>query len=413
MRDWAPAEAAKLNAMLDKVRAVFERYGFVPLDTPSVESLELFEAKGGVGEAVRDEIYWFKDKSGRNLALIFEFTASLARFVASRPNVPKPFKRYQLGKVWRYDNPQALRYREFVQADVDIVGVAGAAADAECLAATVDALRAIGFDNFKVRISNRKLTETILAKIGVPGQKMLDVFRSIDKRGKIIDEEIKNELKGKGIDAKIIRKIFDFIGLYGGKDVLAKIKTNYGAVAGLDELTELLKTAGQYGIGKWLVLDMSLVRGLDYYTGLVYEIAIGDKKVGAGGGGRYNNLIKSLGGPDTPATGISLGISRLFSIAEELGLLKPRPPAKIFVAPVSDAVRDEAMRITKQLREQGISCETDLLGRKLPKQLEYAAALKIPFVAIVGPEELKKKSVKLRDMASGAERVVKIADLKL
>jgi histidyl-tRNA synthetase len=220
------------------------------------------------------------------------------------------------------------------------------------------------------------------------------------------------ELKGKGIDAKTIGKIFDFIGLYGDKGVLAKLKKGYGNVAGLDELTGLFAMTEQYGIGKWLALDMSLVRGLDYYTGLVYEVAIGDKKIGAGGGGRYDNLVKSLGGQATPATGISLGISRIFGIAEELGMLKDRPTAKVFVAPVSDDVRAEAMKIVRQLREQGIACETDLLNKKLGKQLEYAAALKIPYVAIVGPAELKEKSVKLRDMASGKEQTLMIDKLK-
>lgn len=411
MRDWPPAEAAKLNRVLDTVRSVFERYGFAPLETPAVENFELFAAKGGVGGAVRDEIYCFKDKSGRELALRFEFTASLARFILNNPNIPKPFKRWQTGLVWRYNEPQALRYREFWQADIDIVGTTSPLADAECLAATVDALCAIGFEKFVIRISNRKLTETVLGKLGVPKGKMFDIFRTIDKRSKLSDTEIRKEFKQRGLDAKTIDKIFEFIDLCGGPDVLEKIKKKFGNVAGLDELAELFKLTGQLGINKWLALDMSLVRGLDYYTGLVFEVAIGDKKIGAGGGGRYDNLIKSLGGLDLPATGISLGISRILGIADELGLLEDRPPAKLFVAPVGDAVRAEALKIVKQLRDKGVSCETDLLDRKLAKQLEYAAALKIPFVAIVGPEELKKNAVKLRDMGSGSERVVKVSEV--
>ena len=412
MRDWAPAEAAKLNWILDTVRCVFERYGFQPLATPAVESFDLLSAKGGLGEAVKDEIYYFKDKSNRELGLRFDLTMSLMRFVLSNQSMPKPFKRWQAGCAWRYDNPQAMRYREFIQADVDIVGAAGPMADAELLAAAADALRALGFDDFKIRISNRKLTEAVLEKLGVPRAEMAGVFRSIDKRSKVSDDDMMKELKGKGIDAKTIGKIFDFIGLYGDKGVLAKLKKGYGNVAGLDELTGLFAMTEQYGIGKWLALDMSLVRGLDYYTGLVYEVAIGDKKIGAGGGGRYDNLVKSLGGQATPATGISLGISRIFGIAEELGMLKDRPTAKVFVAPVSDDVRAEAMKIVRQLREQGIACETDLLNKKLGKQLEYAAALKIPYVAIVGPAELKEKSVKLRDMASGKEQTLMIDKLK-
>ncbi len=410
MRDLLPADAVKMNWILDTVRSSFEKYGFMPLQTPAVESFELLSAKGGLGEAVKDEIYYFKDKSDRELGLRFDLTMSLMRFVLSNQNLPKPFKRWQAGCAWRYDNPQAMRYREFIQADIDIVGAAGPMADAELLAAAVDALRALGFDDFKVRISNRKLTEAVLEKLGVPKAKMADVFRSIDKRGKISDDDMKKELKG--IDAKVIGKIFDFIGLYGDKNVLAKLKKGYGSVAGLDELTELFAMTEQYGIGKWLALDMSLVRGLDYYTGLVYEVAIGDKKIGAGGGGRYDNLVKTLGGQEMPATGISLGISRIFGIAEELGMLKDRPTAKVFVAPVNDAVRSDALKIVKHLRDRGVACETDLLNKKLGKQLEYAAALKIPFVAIVGPEELKSSSVKMRDMLSGVEKKIKIDEIK-
>ncbi|MEM7820642.1 MAG: ATP phosphoribosyltransferase regulatory subunit, partial [Candidatus Aenigmatarchaeota archaeon] len=269
----------------------------------------------------------------------------------------------------------------------------------------------IGFKDFKIRISNRKLTEAVLESMGVPKQKMLDVFRSIDKRGKITDEEMKKELKEKGIDAKIIEKIFSFIRMYGGPELLEKIKEKFGAIPGLDELEALFKLTKQYSINKWLVLDMSLVRGLDYYTGLVYEISIGDKKISAGGGGRYDNLIKSLGGPELPATGISLGISRLFGVAEELGMLKDRPPAKIFVAPVNDDVRSEALKIVRQLRGKGVACEIDLLNRKLTKQLEYVASLNIPFVIFIGPDELKKNSVKLRDMVSGKERLVDVKDI--
>ncbi|MEM7824217.1 MAG: ATP phosphoribosyltransferase regulatory subunit, partial [Candidatus Aenigmatarchaeota archaeon] len=239
MRDWVPADAAKLNWMLDTVRAVFEKYAFQPLCTPAVESFELLSAKGGLGEAVKDEIYYFRDKADRELGLRFDLTMGLVRFVLNNSGIQKPFKRWQIGSSWRYDNPQALRYREFIQADIDIIGVPGALADAECLAATVDALRAIGFKDFKIRISNRKLTEAVLESMGVPKQKMLDVFRSIDKRGKITDEEIKKELKQKGIDAKIIEKIFSFIRMYGGPELLEKIKEKFGAIPGLDELEAL------------------------------------------------------------------------------------------------------------------------------------------------------------------------------
>ncbi len=402
MRDLPPETAARYNYVADVLRRVFERYGFRPLDTPALEEFGLLAAKGGAGEAIRDEIYCFKDKAGRELALRFEFTASLARFVLDNPSMPKPFKRWQLGKVWRYENPQAMRYREFWQADVDTIGSGSVMADAECLACFCDCMRALGFRDFSIRVSDRKLLERMLDGI-VPKGKVADALRSIDKLDKLGRDGVERELKDKGLDAAKVLKLVDVSGT--NEEVLRKV-----GKFGPEELGKLLGFARALGINSYLKIDLSLVRGLDYYTGLVFELSCG-ADVSCGGGGRYDGMIRSLGGPDTPATGISFGLSRLVSLMEERGMFEEMPVTRVFVAAVKDEVRGDAVDVARQLREGGIAAEVDLLDRKLGKQMEYASALKIPFVAVVGPAELREKSVKLRDMESGKESQVRISAL--
>src|SRR3990172_7812713 len=192
-RDILPEEMEKMQFIIDVFKDVAERYGFKPLDTPAFESFELL-AKKGAGEQIRDEIYSFKDKSGRELGLRFDLTLPLARFIINNPNLSKPFKRYQMGKVWRYDNPQALRYREFGQLDVDVVGTGSMQADAECLKVAVDFLQAIGLKDFSIRLNNRKLLENVLIKMGVEKGKVVEAFRLIDKMDKIGMEKVKKGL---------------------------------------------------------------------------------------------------------------------------------------------------------------------------------------------------------------------------
>ncbi len=182
-RDLPPGDMKRRNRIVQTIRGVYESYGFQPLETPAFESWELLSRKGGGGDAIRDEIYYFKDKSGRELGLRFDLTVPLARFVASNPQLPKPFKRYQIGRVWRYDNPQAGRFREFWQADVDTVGSSSVEADAECLAAVADALRALGLKDFRVRVNNRELLASLVKKFGLEGMSA-KIFRVLDKMGK-------------------------------------------------------------------------------------------------------------------------------------------------------------------------------------------------------------------------------------
>ncbi len=256
-RDLMPQDAELLNYVRSTVSRVFESFGFGPLYTPAFESFDLLAAKGGLGEAVKDEIYFFKDKSERELGLRFDQTMPLARIIASNPQMPKPFKRYAIGTVWRYDNPQAMRWREFWQADIDIIGSKLVVADAEVVAAACRCLEELGFDDYSIRVNNRKFLDARIGK-SVENVKIPAVFRILDKLDKIGAEGVKAELKKIGCDKK---------------EVLSLI-SDKGCAEEDGEIVELLKCLKSFGFDKRIVVDASLVRGLEYYTGLVFEISL-------------------------------------------------------------------------------------------------------------------------------------------
>ncbi|MEM7815403.1 MAG: histidine--tRNA ligase [Candidatus Aenigmatarchaeota archaeon] len=407
MRDLLPAEAARFQWAIDTIRSVFERYGFQPLFTPAMEPFELLAAK--TGEGVRDEIYYFKDKSAREVGLRFELTASLARVVASNPNMPKPFKRYQIAPVWRYDNPQAKRWREFWQADIDIVGSYSVLADVEVLQAAAECMQALGFGDFKIRINNRALIEDFLLLKGVAHDAVNDAFRSIDKLEKMGEATVLAELSQKGIDGEALMPVLK---LKGNSKILAafdKERLSEQGKAALSDLRELLRIAKEVGIEKWMEVDLCLVRGLDYYTGLVYEIALPEVGVSVGGGGRYNRLVADVGGPELPATGISLGVDRIVDSLRTEPKLKPL----VFIASASDSVRLQALKLAQSLRAAGCRCMTDVAGKNLTKQLAYADSVGAAYAIIVGEREIASGIVKIRDMAAKTETEKMLAEMEL
>ena len=389
-RDLMPEDAAKMQKIIEIVRSTFERYGFEPLMTPAFESFELLSAKGGLGEAVKDEIYYFKDKSNRELGLRFDLTMPLARVASSNPQIPKPFKRYAIDTVWRYDNPQAKRWRQFFQADVDIVGSTGIDADAEVIAVACKCLEALGFKDFRIRTNDRGLLERFLKSIGL--EKTVDVFRTIDKLDKIGEDGVEAELKSKGIDERRINEIIKFI--KSGKNT---------------EFKQLLGKLAAYGCEKYVDIDFSLVRGLEYYTGIVFEINLG-ANVSCGGGGRYDSLIRTVGGVDLPATGISLGLDRILEVMKEKKMFDEKKITKVFVANAGDTLKD-AIEIAESLRGKGIDCQTNVMEWSLAKQMEYASKSGIPYVIIVGEKEIASKKFKLRDMKRKVEEELEFENI--
>jgi len=386
-RDFMPEDAARFQGVWSVVADVFERYGFRPLYTPAFESLDLLMAKGGLGEAVKEEVYYFRDKSDRELGLRFDLTMPFARVVASNPQMPKPFKRYTIDRVWRYDNPQAMRWREFWQADIDTVGSKSRTADAEIISAACECLERLGFKDYYIRVNSRKFLDDKIGR-SVPKEKIPQVFRILDKLDKIGEKEVVAELKKIGCDTKDVLDVID------NKEIAEKD----------EEIQELLDCLKDFGFEKRVRVDASLVRGLDYYTGLVFEVFLGSK-VSCGGGGRYDNLIGKIGGQPTDAVGISLGIDRIMEAMKEQKIFSGNVSGtKIFVANVDDSVRSEVIGVAQRLRSEGISCQTNLTDRYLSKQLEFANSQGIQYVVIVGKEEIKMKRFKLRDMKANTQK---------
>ncbi len=397
-RDFLPQEMKKRQYVLDTVRKVFENWGFDQLETPAFEDWKLLAAKSG--EDVRNEIYNFKDKSGRELGLRFDLTVPLARVVASNPQLPKPFKRYAIGRVWRYDRPGSGRWREFWQADVDIIGSSSSEADAECLATACDALEQLGFKDFVVRISSRKVIEEFVSSLGI--KNITDVFRSIDKLEKTGESVVIDELKSKKISEKSVAEIIKFI------------KSGDGAkkFAGFGEIEKIIECLKDYGYEKYAKIDLSLVRGLEYYTGAVFEIVTKDAKNSIGGGGRYDNLIAAFGGKPTPATGISLGVERIIELMEEKKMFSAKKTnVKIFIVSIG-SVKKSVMEVSRKLRSLGIPNEYDLMARPPAKQLDYANSKGVPYVIFMGEKEIKSKKIKLRNMKSGEEKELSMSDLE-
>ena len=395
-RDFLPHEMVKRQEVIDRIRATFESYGFSPAETPAFEYAELLEGKYGEDEKL---IYKFEDLGGRKLALRYDLTVPLVR-VVSMNQLTMPYKRYCIARVWRFDRPQKGRFREFWQCDVDVVGVSEMVADAEVIACAIDALEAIGLKGFKFRVNNRKLLDEILKKIGIGKEKEIEVFRALDKLDKIGEKGVRKELKS--FPKEQVDEIMEAIKI---KD-LDGVEKLVGSGDGAKETKRLFSLVEDYGKG--VELDLSMVRGLDYYTGPIFEVALGDYGSIAGGG-RYDRIIGKISEKqDMPAVGISLGIERIIEVMREKGLLSQRKSAaKIYVLRADSESEGETLRIMQKLRREGFSVAGDLLGRNFSGQMKYANKLGVEKVIIVGKKDLADGNVTIKDMGSGEQKAVK------
>jgi histidyl-tRNA synthetase len=399
-RDLGPADMVGRNEVIAIVKRVYESYGFQPLETPALENWDVLSAKGTGGRDIIDQTYNFKDKSGRRLGLRYDLTVSLARYVAMNKQLAMPFKRYQYGKAWRYEEIKKGRYREFYQFDIDTVGSSSMLADAEIIACTVDAVAALGFKGFKVRINNRKLLDALLKYAGV--KKVSEALRAIDKLDKLGVAGVKKELNERGINKKSVEKVMKFVKISGKPDaVLKKAEKLVGKCDGVKELKELVGYLRMMGTASYEI-DLSLARGMEYYTGPVFEVDYGS--IGSiGGGGRYDRMIGIFAEKEVPATGISLGIDRIV----ELRKSQKKTVTDIFIAVVGNTLK-EALKLARKLRKKNLNVELDLLGRSLSKQFDYANSKGIPKVIIVGEKDLKKGFVTEKDMKTGKQKRVRI-----
>jgi histidyl-tRNA synthetase len=387
-RDFLPGQMVIRNRVISILKKVFESYGFSELATPTLEYAEVL--KGKYGEEAEKMMYLFTDQGGREVGLKYDMTVPLARVMAQYPDLPLPFKRYQIQPAFRAENTQKSRYREFYQCDIDTVGITSPIADAEILAVTSDCLFALGFKNFIIRVNSRQILKSITDSS--------TVLQSIDKLDKKTVDEVKQELQAKGLDASAIQEIFT---------KLDNLKPD-------DHLNEVIHLADKLG-AKNIRFDPRLVRGLDYYTGPIFETVVTEPKIGSiTGGGRYDQLIKTLGGPDLPAVGTTLGLDRICDVIQELNLWPDVIPAstQILVTVFSPDLFDNSLELSTQLRRSGKAVELYPDPRtKFEKQMKYANAKSIPFVAILGPEEIEKKVIKIKDMNSGEQKEMLIDQL--
>jgi len=418
MKDIEPEEMSRRVWLYEKIRDVVLRYGFRMVEPTPIENLKTLEAKSG--PSIRDEIYWFKDKSGRDLGLRFDLTVGLARMVAGRIDLPEPIKLATIGGNWRYDEPQFARYRYFTQWDVEIFGSASPLADAETICVGIDILRSVGLKDFVVRISNRRLAESYLRQLGISaGEKLEQSLRIIDKVRKESREKLNQELAAIDVNQGIVSQIFSYISLVGKPgEVLNQIHslniTDEAGKQAVRELEILAEALEAFGRSDSCLYDMSIVRGIGYYDGIVFECF---DKEGADvgsifGGGRYDKLCRVYGKRDIPATGVAGGIERLMISLERAKLFpKTQLGAKVFIASAQESSRPDAIRVSQSLRDEGIAAEFDLKGRGLSKQIEYANSARIPYLIVLGPQEIQSKTVKVKDMQSGEESLVPMAEL--
>jgi histidyl-tRNA synthetase len=416
-KDFLPEEMLKRNWVQDNIRSVFEAYGYMPLGTPVFESWEMLKIKSG--EDIVNQIYYFKDKSGRELGLRFEWTASLARVIASHRELPKPFKRYAIGPVWRYERPSEMSRREFWQMDVDIVGVSDPIADTEVLSVAVDCLKRIGFEGFVIRLNDRRLLESLIRVAGLPTDRYLETFRAVDKRAKIGDEGVIEELSKIDVSKAKAERLLELTSMKGDpRETLEKTRVSIGddvqGQLACDALSAIVDYSESFGIKPYIIVDLGLARGLDYYTGPVFEVyAEGFEGAGSiAGGGRYDDLVETFGGEPTPMTGVSMGILRLVTLLEKMGVFEGLDLGpKVYVAVASDSVRSKAVTIAQDLRRAGVQTELDLLSRGLRKQLDNANRKGFKKVVIVGERELQEGCVSVRDMATSDQRKVNLENL--
>jgi len=397
--DWLPEQAVIREKTVAILKDTFSFFGFQPLETPSLEYASVLTGK--YGDEADKLIYLFEDRGKRQVGLRYDLTLPTSRVLALYQNkITFPFKRYQIQNVFRAEKPQRGRLREFTQCDFDIFGTSSPLADGEILLVIWNSLKNLRFKNFLILINSRKILEKILEEAQISPQKRKSVLQTIDKLDKQPKQAVEKELSKKGLNLKQIKKIFSLLEKTSPdeeiKEIFSFLKKN--------------KIPRQY----WQ-FSSSLVRGLDYYTGPIFEVKIVKPKIGSiCGGGRYDQLISLLGGPEIPATGASFGLERIFETIQEENLWPEWTPlrTKVLVTIFSPQYKDVSISWTSALRKQGISCELYLdEKKKLSKQIKYADKKKIPWVIIIGPDEEKEKKALLKEMASGKQEKLTLKEI--
>ncbi len=458
MRDFLPSDVRKRNYVIGIIKEVYEKYGFEPLETPSVENLETLTGKYGEegtqlmfkilkrGEKLQEELTTGKIKSENelsDLALRYDLTVPLARVVANYKNeLPKFFKRYQIQPVWRADRPAKGRYREFYQCDVDAIGSSSMIVEAELISAVSEIFQKLGFDDFVVRINNRKVLTGLLETVGIDESKQSDALVAIDKLDKIEWEGVQKEFDARGITKESGEKLLNFVKEIGAALMLYSItenkdeKKNYLiereifnnfnitlierirefftdnslGIEGLSEVEKILSYL--QNITVWF--DITLARGLSYYTGAILEINVPDFAGSLAGGGRYDGLIGMFGKEQIPAVGFSIGLERILYVMEERRMFPENlttNSADVMITLWNEDAAGESLKLAGELREKGLRVLVYPESDKLGKQFKYADSINIPYVCILGETELAENKVALKNLKTGEQETVSREDL--
>ncbi|MBI4587192.1 MAG: histidine--tRNA ligase [Planctomycetes bacterium] len=418
-RDYLPAEMLPRQEMIEKIERVFQSFGFLPLVTPALEYADILLGK--YGEEGDSLLYRFLDNGERDVALRYDLTVPLARVVAQYPELPRPFRRYQIAPVWRAEKPARGRFREFVQCDGDIVGSGDPMADAEIIQLGAAMLEALGVENFTIRANNRKILAGLMEELRVPaGEPEMAVLRTIDKLPKIGPDETRKLLALENrLEEGQINRTFEFLGIQGSPlEILGRLQGFFASpsspgsgagAAGVSELRGVFQILEGVGLLPKVAMDLSIARGLNYYTGTIYETFLGDLP-GIGSvmsGGRYDGLIGMFAGEQIPAVGISLGVDRLLAGLQELKLVAAGgSPAAVLITVFDAALAAVSARIAQTLRRAGIACELFPQAARLAKQFRYAERTRKRFAVVVGPEEAARGVVQLKDLNSRAQEEI-------
>lgn len=431
-RDFGPAQMAKRQFIFDNIRKVFQKFGFQPLETPSMENLTTLTGKYGEegdqllfrilnsGDFLKDaDSKKLESRDSRQIAsqisekgLRYDLTVPFARYVVmNRHEITFPFKRYQMQPVWRADRPQKGRYREFYQCDADVIGTTSLLCEAEIILMINESFAALGISDYSIKINHRGILSGLAELAGVSPESTL--FVAIDKLDKVGEEKVKEELAAKGMDQKSISRVFDVLNFKGTTTEVFKFLTGHlsaskNGARGISELQEVLQLLKSFGAGAdHVILDASLARGLSYYTGTIFEVKINNVSIGSvSGGGRYDNLTGVFGMPGVSGTGISFGVDRLYDAMEELHLF---PKGTSLSSHVLITYLDESsllfgLKVIQELRNNGIASEIYPEESKLKKQLDYANKKMIPYVIVIGSEEIAAGILTFKNMVTGEQQ---------
>jgi histidyl-tRNA synthetase len=410
-RDFYPQDMAVRNWIIDGWKRVSLRNGFEEYDGPILEYLKIFQIKSG--DEIVEQLFSFKDRGDRDLALRPEITPTLARMVNQKiSSLAMPIKWFSVPRLFRAERPQRGRLREFFQWNVDIIGVEDALADAEVIFCALDYLREAGLtpNDIVVKISSRKLLAAVLKKIGISEKHLDSLYPVLDKKDKVPPGDFKQMLNKRVPDAKTAREIADFMEIKAISDIKKIIEPDDETNEAIDKLAVLFDWLNRMGVVDYCQFDPGVVRGLAYYTGIVYEIYDRAGQLRAiGGGGRYDDLLKQFGGPDIPATGFGIGDSVLAILLEEKGLLKPKPQElDYFVACVPlRGFEKDAVKLVAELRTKGYSADFSYKFASLSRQLKQASAQNAKKCIIIG-DEFKNNELVVKDMAKSSQELIKL-----